>query len=165
MRFFSGFCLCNEKELFREYLEEGDFVVAGFSYGAQKAVEFVLNTPYRVDKLQLLSPAYFSYHKKIIEMNIKAFCKDKKSYIKNFLKKAGFWDERFLCDCELKDLKRLFYFDWNKIKELRDVKVEVFLGERDRIIDVKRAYEFFKEVGEVYYIKNANHFLRRDIGI
>jgi hypothetical protein len=38
MKFYSGFGFWNEKELFSEYLEDREFVVAGFSYGAQKAL-------------------------------------------------------------------------------------------------------------------------------
>ncbi|MDX4071839.1 alpha/beta hydrolase, partial [Aliarcobacter skirrowii] len=34
--FFSGFCFFNESSLFEEYLQDGDFVVSGFSYGAIK---------------------------------------------------------------------------------------------------------------------------------
>ena len=60
MRFYSGFGFWNEKELFKEYLEEGEFVVAGFSYGAQKALIDAVHTSKRVDKLQLLSPAFFN---------------------------------------------------------------------------------------------------------
>ena len=160
MKFFSGFCLCNEKELFADYLEDREFVVAGFSKGAQKALDYVLNTKKRVDKLQLLSPAYFNYTDKIIKMNLIAFEKDKKAYIKNFLKKAGLPDEKYVCDCDIEELKELFTFDWEKIKHLKNVKVEVFLGEYDKISASKAAYEFFRNYADVYFIKKANHFLR-----
>jgi len=59
MKFFSGFCFQNEKDIFKDYIEEGDFKVAGFSYGAIKAFEYVLNSKERIDKLQLFSPAFF----------------------------------------------------------------------------------------------------------
>ena len=58
--YFSGFSLKGEKELFKEYIIENDFTVSGFSYGAQKAVEYVLSTDNRVDLLQLFSPAFFN---------------------------------------------------------------------------------------------------------
>ena len=70
MKFFSGFCLCNEKELFKEYLEENEFVVAGFSKGAQEAIEYALNAPHRIDKIQLFSPAIFDYNQKLIDFNL-----------------------------------------------------------------------------------------------
>jgi hypothetical protein len=160
MKYFSGFCLCNEKELFSEYLEEGEFVVAGFSKGAQDALLYVLNTKERVDKLQLLSPAFFDYNEKIIELNIKAFKENKEKYIKNFLKKAGLEDFKYVCDCSVEELKKLFTFQWEIIKEIKNVKIEIFLGEYDRISASKKAYEFFKQFGDVYFIKKANHFLR-----
>jgi hypothetical protein len=169
MKFFSGFCLKNEEELFKEYLEKG-LVVAGFSKGAQKALEFVLNTNERVDKLQLFSPAFFDYNEKLISLNMSAFKKDKNSYIKNFLIKAGaeYKDGSFFVDgkklelseCNEKDLYELFTFNWGKIEKI-NIKIEVFLGEFDKITTLKKAYGFFKNYADVYYVKKANHFLRR----
>ena len=163
MKFFSGFCLNLDKTFFDEYIEDKEFVVAGFSYGAQKAVDYVLNSNKRVDKLQLLSPAFFDYPKKIVNINLEAFKRDKNSYINNFLKKAGANEE--ILDyldysCNESDLYKLFTFDWEKINDLKKVKIEIFLGEFDRIIALKKAYAFFKNYGEIYFIKKANHFLR-----
>ena len=173
MKFFSGFCLDIDKNFFSEFIENKEFVVAGFSYGAQKALDYVLNTKERVDKLQLLSPAFFDYPQKIIDFNINAFKKNKTSYIKNFLTKAGIsnwkikngeWivDEKYikLCECSENDLYNLFTFDWKKIKKIDNLKIEVFLGEFDKIIALKKAYKFFKNYADVYLIKKANHFLR-----
>jgi len=160
MKYFSGFCLKNEKELFKEYLEDGEFVVAGFSYGAQKALDYVLTAKNRVDKLQLLSPAFFDYPKKIVDLNIKSFKKDKDRYIKSFLKKAGLYEKEYISKCNEKELISLFTFDWKKIKEVKNIKIEVFLGEFDKIINLKKAREFFVFYGDVYLIKKANHFLR-----
>jgi len=160
MKFFSGFCLKNEKEIFSNYLDDSEFVVAGFSYGAQKAVDYVLNCKKRVDKLQLLSPAYFNYSQKIVDLNIRAFQQNKNKYIENFIKKAGFYNENFIADCNINDLESLFTFKWEKISKLENVKIEIFLGEFDKIISLKQAEEFFKTIGNVYLIKKANHFLR-----
>ena len=173
MKFFSGFCVDIDKSFFKEYIEDKEFVVAGFSYGAQKAVEYVLNTSLRVDKLQLLSPAFFTYSQKIIELNINAFKKDKNLYIKNFLTKAGInewkkengeWkiDEQHIkiTQCNENDLYKLFTFDWEKLSKIKDIKIEVFLGEYDKIIALKKARDFFVNYGDVYFIKKANHFLR-----
>ena len=160
MKYFSGFCLCNEKDLFKDYLEESEFVVAGFSKGTQDALLYALNSKTRIDKLQLLSPAFFDYNDKLIELNIKAFMQNKERYIKNFLKKAGLEDFRYVCDCSVDELKRLFTFDWEIIKELKNIKIEIFLGEYDKISTSKKAYEFFKQYADVYFIKKANHFLR-----
>jgi len=160
MKYFSGFCLKNEEELFREYLEEGEFVIAGFSFGAQKALDYVLNYRGRVDKLQLLSPAYFNYSKKAVELNLRYFEKDKNTYIENFMKKAGFYNEKYIGECTKEQLYKLFTFEWEKIKHLNNVKIEIFLGEFDKIIALKSAAGFFKKFGDVYIIKQANHFLR-----
>ncbi len=162
MKYFSGFCLCGEKELFTEFLEDGEFVAAGFSYGAQKALDYVLSSHERIDKLQLISPAFFNYPQKIIDLNLKAFENDKKKYIENFIKKAGFFNEKYICECTIDDLKALFTFNWEKIKQLNNVKIEIFLGEFDKIIALKQAVEFFKQYGDVYLIKKANHFLFAD---
>jgi len=166
MKYFSGFCLCEERELFKYYLENKDFVVAGFSKGAQDAVEYVLNTTNRIDKLQLISPAFFDYDERIINLNIAAFKKDKNRYIKNFLTKAGISEWRIenrefkICDCSVEDLEKLLRFDWRKIEKIKNIKIEVFLGENDKIINIKKAYEFFTKFADVYFIKKANHFLR-----
>jgi hypothetical protein len=171
MNYFSGFCLKNEKTLFKEYLEEKEFIVAGFSRGAQKALDFVLESNERIDKLQLLSPAFFQVNQKFIDINLNAFKKDKISYIKNFLTKAGAEVENGYCKvgdeiiqidyrCSESELIEMFTFDWEKIKEIKDVKIEVFLGKFDRILALKKAQEFFKNYATVYFIKKANHFLR-----
>jgi len=173
MNYFSGFCLKNEKALFSEYLEEKEFTVAGFSYGAQKAVDFALSSNQRIDKLQLLSPAFFDYNEKIININLRAFRKDKNSYIKNFLTKAGInkwkmengkWkmEEKGIeiNECNEDDLIKLFTFEWEKIAKIKDIKIEVFLGKNDKIIALKKAEEFFRNYADVYLIKNKNHFLR-----
>ncbi len=169
MKYFSGFCLKGEMGLFEEYLDEREFSVAGFSYGAQKAVRYVLDTNKRVDKLQLLSPAFFTYNQKIIDLNINAFKRDKQKYIENFIKKAGGRMENGefkienktvdLFECSEKELEEMFTFDWKIIKELKNIKIEVFLGEFDKIIALKSAVKFFKNFGDVYLIKNANHFM------
>jgi predicted alpha/beta-fold hydrolase len=160
MKYFSGFCLKNEKELFKDFLDESEFCVAGFSFGAQKAVNYVLNSNQRIDKLQLISPAFFDYSEKVINLNIKAFEKDKSRYVENFLKKAGFFNEKYIDECDKNDLISLFTFEWEIIKEIKNVKIEIFLGEFDKIIALKKARDFFKNYGDVYYIKKANHFLR-----
>ena len=169
MKFFSGFCLKNDKKFFKDYIEDG-FTVAGFSKGAQDALDYVLNSKERIDKLQLFSPAFFDYNNKLINMNLKAFKKDKEKYLYTFLSKAGAefnegkWhvgDEILeLSKCEEKDLFELFTFEWGKIKRIKHTKIEVFLGEFDKIIALKKAHEFFKNYADVYFIKKADHFLR-----
>ena len=169
MKFFSGFCLKNEQKLFSSYIEEG-LVVCGFSRGAQKALDYVLSSSERIDKLQLFSPAFFNYNQKLINLNLNAFKKDKAAYLRNFLKKAGaeYKKGKIIVDnqtikidnCSEEELIELFTFEWEKIKLVKKIKIEVYLGEFDKIIALKEAYGFFKNYADVYFIKKANHFLR-----
>ena len=56
--FFSGFALCGEESLFKDYYDDGDSV-CGFSYGAQKAFLYAKNNSF-VKRLILLSPAFYT---------------------------------------------------------------------------------------------------------
>lgn len=51
-----------------------------------------------------------------------------------------------------------------KNKRVKNIKIEVFLGEYDKILSLKKAQSFFKNYATVYCIKKANHFLRSEIG-
>ena len=72
--------------------------------------------------------------------------------IENFFKKGSF-----------KELDELLNFKWNKedLEELikKGIKIEVFLGQNDKIIDSLAAKEFFKEFATVYYFKDKGHLL------
>ncbi len=59
MRYFSGFSLNGEQELFRDFLVDGEFTVAGFSYGAIRAFEYALDAIERVDRLNSYSTTPF----------------------------------------------------------------------------------------------------------
>ena len=169
MKYFSGFCLHNEEELFSNWLNYSDFCVAGFSYGAQKALEYAVTSKKRIDRLQLFSPAFFNDKDiKFKKLQLLYFSKDKESYINNFLKNSSSG-----CNIELRDyfkddpkedLERLLNYIWqeDKIEYLlkRGTLIEVFLGEKDKIIDSKKALEFFKDLTTTYYIKGANHLLK-----
>jgi esterase/lipase len=162
MRFYSGFCFWDEKELFEEYLDTSDFCVAGFSYGAQKALIDAVHTNKRVDKLQLLSPAFFNPNPKFIKLQLNGFKKDKDKYIKNFLENVKYPKEidlsKYIDECELYQLEEMFGFNWGLIEHL-DTKVEIFIGEDDKIIDVKGAVKFFRKYGDVYLLKDKGHLL------
>ena len=87
MKFFSGFCFQNEKEIFKDYKQEGDFILGGFSYGAIKAFEYALSSKSRIDKLQLFSPAFFQNRdEKFKKLQLIYFKKDPELYINNFFK-------------------------------------------------------------------------------
>ncbi|QDF28762.1 pimelyl-ACP methyl ester esterase BioV [Halarcobacter anaerophilus] len=167
-KYFSGFCLENEKELFKEYLCEKSLCIAGFSYGAIKAFEYVYNSDTRVDLLQLFSPAFFqTMDKKTKRLQLMFFKKDKDEYIKNFLENVSFPSniemEKYFKEGTSLELEELLNYIWDKekLQKLvdRGIKIEVFLGQKDKIIDSKGAKEFFKDFATVYYIKEKGHIL------
>jgi len=171
MQYFSGFCLANESELFEFALKNSnDFTIAGFSYGAIKAFEAALHSKKRVDKLILISPAFFNdKDEKFKKMQLLFFAKDKASYIQNFLKNIASGSDidmqKYFKEGNKEELKELLYYKWDakKLQELlkRGVTIEVFLGENDKIINSKEALEFFKEnATNVYFFKRANHILK-----
>lgn len=165
--YFSGFCLDNESELFNDYLQKGDFIVSGFSYGAIKALEYTLKSNKRIDKLQLFSPAFFNdKDKKYIRLQLMFFKKDPIVYCDNFLKNCGFDDRQkkqyFKMGC-FEELQELLEYKWeddilNQLTK-KGIKIEVYLGSKDKIINSQEALEFFKKQCEVYFIKEVGHIL------
>jgi hypothetical protein len=57
MVYFNGFALRDEAHFFDAFLDDGQYVISGFSYGAIKAFKAAMNSSIRVDKLQLISTA------------------------------------------------------------------------------------------------------------
>lgn len=168
-KYFSGFSLENEKEIFSEYLIENDFTVSGFSYGAIKAFEEVLNSDERVDLLQLFSPAFFqTQNEKFVRMQLMFFKKDSKAYCENFLKNiaspSNFNMIQYFKEGSFEELQTLLSYKWSeeKLNKLlnKGVKIEVYLGSDDKIIDSKNSSLFFKEFATVYFIKNSGHILK-----
>ncbi len=169
MIYFNGFSLKKEEELFKEYIIDSDFTVAGFSYGAIKAFEYVYNSKKRVDRLILLSPAFFQKHKKsFIRTQLRYFKIDKSNYVKKFLENVSYPSkielENYLNIGTYKELETLLYYIWNKDKILelieRGVIIEIFIGERDKIIDSKKSCDFFSKITTTYLLKNMGHILQ-----
>ena len=166
--YFSGFCLKNEDELFDEYLIKNDFTISGFSYGAIKAFEYALVTQKRIDKLQLLSPAFFNdKDTKYKRMQLMFFKKDNKTYCENFLNNCGLnkiQSKKYFQMGSFEQLNELLYYVWDKDKLetllKKGIKIEVFLGADDKIINSNKAKEFFRDFGYIYYIKNIGHILK-----
>lgn len=167
-KYYHGFSLQNEAELFEEYILENDFVVSGFSYGAIKAFEYVLNSKKRVDTLQLFSPAFFqTYDEKFKRMQLMFFKKDAKSYSDNFLENIAYPDtidtSKYFTQGTMEELNELLTYTWyeEKLEELvsRGTKIEIYLGGKDKIIDSTAAKDFFKNYGTVYFIKEKGHIL------
>ncbi len=172
--FFSGFSLSGEGELFSEYRIESDVVASGFSYGCIQLVENIINGVYeseylkkRIDKIQLFSPAYFNdKDEKFKRMQLIFFKKDSITYCNNFLKNCGFepdHKEKYFQMGTFEELQELLYYEWSREKlqkiVAKNIFIEVYLGENDKIIDSKEALSFFREFGEVYFIKNVGHNL------
>ena len=167
-KYFSGFCFKNESELFDEYLVNNDFTISGFSYGAIKAFEEVLNSDERVDKLQLFSPAFFqNFDDKFKRTQLMYFKKDTNAYCQSFLENVIFPTNldisKYFKLGTIEQLEELLYYEWSeeKLQRLLDkgTKIEVYLGGVDKIIDSSKAKEFFKNFATVYYIKEKGHLL------
>ncbi|MEN8718040.1 MAG: pimelyl-ACP methyl ester esterase BioV [Sulfurovum sp.] len=166
--FFSGFCLENEVEFFSEYATPNDFTISGFSYGAIKAFEEVLNSNERVDKLQLFSPAFFqTQDKKYVRLQLMFFKKDENQYCENFLKNVtnplNKDISKYFTLGTYEELEELLTYKWDeeKLQKLisKGTKIEVYLGSEDKIIDSHKAKDFFRNYATVYFINNKGHIL------
>ena len=169
MKYFNGFSLKNEEQFFKAQLVKGSYVVAGFSFGAQKAFEYAYQSDQRIDRLILLSPAFFQNHKKsFIKTQLRYFKADQTSYTEQFLKNVAYPSTISLNDYLAKgvyeELEELLTYTWDveKIKELlqRGITIEVFMGEEDKIVEVSKSFEFFSEFVHVYLIKDVGHLLQ-----
>jgi surfactin synthase thioesterase subunit len=170
--YFSGFCLENDLELFQEYIEIGDFNIAGFSYGAIKAFEYAINEVQnnkRVQKLQLFSPAFFQdQNKKYKRLQLMFYKKDevayKNNFIQNIAKPSDINLEQYLTTGTYEQLDILLNYEWKtedfELLSNAGVKIEVYLGSDDKIINSTNALEFFRQYTEVYFIKNVGHILK-----
>lgn len=169
MTFFSGFGFKYEQKLFETYLNSSKYAVVGFSYGTQKAVEYALKHDGRVDTLQLFSPAFFQRVPEKFKLSqIAKFEADKSKYMLDFRLKCldglniDEYKEYFV-DGTKEELSSLLYYEFKNadLKNLiqKGIKIEVYLGTNDKIIDVVGAKEFFIRYATIYEIKNANHIL------
>ena len=167
MKYFNGFLFQNEVELFSSYIPKGESVVAGFSYGAIKAVEYALNCGKRVDRLILLSPAFFEdKNESYIKKQLKYY--DAPTYKRSFFANVAYPSEmdlsKYYYPHTKEDLEILLRHKWDKeqLKTLvtRGVQIELFLGGKDRIINAHNANAFFSEFAVSYMIKEAGHALQ-----
>ena len=168
VKYFNGFSLHNEKVLFEEYLNTDENCVAGFSYGAQRAFEYVYQTEDRVDKLILLSPAFFQTQTSaFIDAQLHYFETQKQTYMKQFLKNvsypSSFTLSPFLSEGSIEELESLLTYRWEKEKLLdvlqRGTCIEVFMGGKDKIVDTAEALRFFTQTTN-YILKDAGHLLK-----
>ena len=172
MIFFSGFSLQNEERLFFDYLKDvkdNPYIVVGFSYGAIKASEFTSNSDKRIDRLILISPAWFcNKSEAFIKTQLLYYKKNRDRYIKIFLKNIAYPSNldlsRYVTYSTLSDLKKLLNYSWpNELFEIckkRKIAIETYLGGKDKIIDAYKAHEFFRQYSQSYLFKDAGHILK-----
>jgi pimeloyl-ACP methyl ester carboxylesterase len=168
MKYFNGFALQGEEEFFKSMLPESDLTVSGFSYGSQRAFEYVYHTEERVDRLILLSPAFFQNEKKsFIKTQLRYYRADEKVYRKQFLKNVAYPSsvdlEKNLARGTVEELESLLTYVWSedKFRELLDrgVSIEVFIGGKDKIVNTQESFDFFKKLTTTYLLKNEGHLL------
>ena len=168
MRFYSGFCLRNESGYFADWLKTGAYSVAGFSYGAIRALQHALQTPTRLDTLQLFSPAFFCNRPESFRrLQLKGYRRDGVAYRARFIENCfapyppG---EVEVADDGEAALQTLLTYDWPEFElrtlHARGTAIEVYLGGRDAVIDADAAREYFTPYATVFYFKDANHFLQ-----
>ena len=171
MKFYSGFSLQHEEYLFSDFIKASDYTVCGFSYGAVKALSAtkeLLSEGKRIDTLQLFSPAFFqTKDEKFKRLQLMSYKKSEVLYLKQFISSCFAPYEMKIIEhtqTTIDELRELLEYEWkiNEFEELikRGVKIEVYLGGKDKIIDVNAAKDLFLEVATVTYIKDANHFLQ-----
>ncbi len=168
MKYFNGFSLKEEEALFDEILVNDTFCVAGFSYGAQEAFEYVYQSQKRINKLILLSPAFFQTQKtSFVRTQVRYFESDKEAYVKQFLENVSYPSKvtlhAYVDTGSKEDLEALLSYVWDKdkLKEVqsRGTVVEVFFGDKDKIIDAKEAFCFFSPLTRSYFLKDRGHLL------
>ena len=169
VRYFNGFSLQNEEKLFSEYLVKGDLCVSGFSYGAQQAFEHTYHAKERIDRLILLSPAFFQTEKpSFIRTQLRYFEAGEEAYVKQFLSNVTYPSKTDLSDYlqvgTKEELEVLLTYKWDrdKIQEVLDrgTTIEVFLGDDDKIIDAQAAFDLFEPLTTTYLMKGVGHLLR-----
>lgn len=169
MKYFNGFSLQKEERLFKPYLIDSDYCVAGFSYGAQQAFEYVYQSKDRIDKLILLSPAFFQTQKpSFIRAQLRYFEAGQEAYVTQFLSNVAYPSEvdlsNYLKVGAKEELEALLDYKWDqrKLQEVLDrgTTIEVFFGEDDKIIDTQKAFAFFVPLTTTYFIKHVGHLLK-----
>lgn len=169
MKYFNGFSFQKEKELFAPYLTQSEYCIAGFSYGAQQAFEYVHHATERIDRLILISPAFFQTEKpSFVRTQLRYFEAGQEAYVKQFQANAAhpssFDLSEYLKVGTKEELEALLSYTWDKkkIQEVLDrgTTIEVFLGEDDKIIDAQKAFDFFRPMTTTYFIKHVGHILK-----
>ena len=168
MRYFNGFSLRGEEGFFSPWLTENELCVAGFSYGAQQALEYVYASTERIDRLILFSPAFFQTQRSsFIRTQLRYFEADETAYMTQFLQNAAYPStvdlEPYLQTGNKEELESLLSYRWEKekIEKIRQkgTVIEVFLGSDDKIIDAEKTFAFFSKITTCYRLNGAGHLL------
>lgn len=172
MKYFNGFSLKGEEEIFKEWLPKGEMGVAGFSYGAQQALEYAYTSSKRIERLVLISPAFFQEESRaFVRTQLRYFQADKEAYLEQFLANVAYPASSevlrpYLCEGAIEDLEALLSYQWEqkKIESLlaRGVEIEVLMGMRDKIVKSEAMEAFFKRTTN-YCFKDAGHLLLREL--
>ncbi len=190
--YFSGFGFANESALFAappsavyECLDMRDCDVVGFSYGAQKAVRYALQSTRPIRRLCLLSPAFFhTMPTRRKEAEIRLFAANPTRYLRAFLQQALGGDtdasaaqkelvlpyfclaapESIQLDTLEGDLRILLFYTFcaDELTQIRarGIEIEVFLGEKDRIVSATEARDFFAPLTtRIFWVQGAGHLL------
>jgi pimeloyl-ACP methyl ester carboxylesterase len=167
LRFFSGFGFADESALFGVFLPDraAPFCVAGFSLGAIAAFKYAISCEERVERLLLISPAFFQdKNERFRRAQLMGFTNDRAKYMQNFYANCGAFNDRYIDrNPQKNELELLLNYRWNaeEIKRLNVASVEVIIGANDKIINAKAAYDFFLGANaKIKYIKKANHLLQ-----
>lgn len=171
MRFYSGFALSGDQHFFDPYLKHSDYTVAGFSYGAIKAAEYAHDAHERIDTLQLFSPAFFQTKKESFRrLQMGGYIKDTERYLENFLTSCFAPSPVApisLGSNDAESLQELLYYEWKpellETIRAKGIRIEVYLGLEDQVIDVAGAREFFLPYATVISIRKGNHFLQENL--
>ncbi len=168
MKFYSGFSLAEDRCFFDPFLQVSDFTVAGFSYGAIKAAQYAAGSHERIDTLQLFSPAFFQTKKESFRrLQMAGYFKDSERYLENFITSCFAPLPKSpiqLGENSADALSELLYYEWTAelMEAIRSkgIRIEVYLGLEDQVIDVEGAREFFLPYATVISIRRGNHFLQ-----
>lgn len=176
MLYFSGFGFRGESGLFAWILKDGGvYDIAGFSYGALKALEHAykqVQAGRRVQRLMLISPCMLALKPAAFKrLQVLSYKKDPQNYMQTFFKNIGWVDllqqdsslEGYTHSGSAEDLEDLLYtpLDPQKLAFLQSkgVVVEVFLGLADPLLEPKEALDFFKPYACVWQFKHMGHLL------
>jgi len=166
---FSGFCFKNESLLFDEFIDKSRPFISSFSYGCIQAMEYILTENIKIDNLYMFSPSFFNTQALSFKNNqLKIFRKSPEKYLDYFYKNC-LYDKKINIDNykkidNIEILEQLLFYKWQEhtLQKIinKNIKIMVYLGKEDKIIDINEAKEFFNNYASIIEIPNAGHLLK-----